>query len=185
MEYKKDDLDVINEFFSPAGFDKYCQSINSLKTYERNHSSDYWISRGASQMDNTSAAGPDSSDSRPGYIDFIEQKCRGKDVLELCAGSGRISAFIDPVANTYAGIERSQTMIDRINPTIREKVICNDVAKNFPFQDGTFDIVIVVLSMTSIFYHVEFVYQESMRVLKSGGQFIIVENYKTVEFEKR
>lgn len=180
----KKNIDLISEYFSPEGFKKHCQNIDTQSMYERNHSYDYWISRGSSNLDNLSAAGPDTQNLKPDYINYLETICNSKNVLELCVGSGRIAKYIEPISFSYRGIERSQTMIDRIQPNIKEKIICADVSSTFQFEDCKFDLVIIVLSMTSVFYHIENIYKESMRVLKDGGKFIIIENYKTLEFKK-
>jgi len=96
----------------------------------------------------------------------------GKDVLDVGAGTGRLSVTLFRRGAKVTALDVSVKMLERLHkksPTIN---IVEGDAENLPFESESFDLVttafvVVHLKDPSIFF------KEAERVLRSGGELII------------
>lgn len=115
-------------------------------------------------------------------IKIIEPYLVGRSkVLDTGCGTGNLIialSYFESV-NELVGIDISEKMLERANFK-RERAINKDKIKLFagdirhmPFQDNTFD---VVFSLNAFHHHIDTL-GEMRRVLKSGGLFVLVDNF--------
>jgi choline kinase/predicted SAM-dependent methyltransferase len=101
---------------------------------------------------------------------------RGKKVLDVGTGTGKVLiAFKKQQANAnYYGIDVSQGMLDKIDPSYGFKLSIREMENLHGFQDEYFDMV----TARMVFHHaknLEMAINEIYRVLKPGGSFILCE----------
>ena len=101
-------------------------------------------------------------------------------ILDLGCGYGRLASKIvkDYPGSYVSGVDISQEYVDLFNQELKEKgkAIKADI-RRLPFKNESFDIVIAV---TTLMYMVtkddqSLAIKEILRVLKNGGQFVIIE----------
>jgi ubiquinone/menaquinone biosynthesis C-methylase UbiE len=97
---------------------------------------------------------------------------RGKKVLDVGCGSGRIIADLRKFGATVVAADISESMVHSTKKKFPDiEVIISDVA-DMPFEDNSFDFVIA----TFLIVHLKFLepaFNEVNRVLKPGGSFIL------------
>lgn len=98
---------------------------------------------------------------------------QGKKVLGLASGGGQQMPILAARGADCTLMDYSQKMLDKdILVAKRERydieIVRSDMAKPFPFADGTFDMIVNPVSNIYV-EDVEFVFQECYRVLKKGG----------------
>ena len=117
-------------------------------------------------------------------IEEIRNRKTPLKALDLCAGTLDLSReFLRqfPTSNVQA-VDFSQGMLDqgmkKLSPEEREKIqtICAD-ALSLPFPDGTFDVVFCGYGFRNL-DNQETALHEIRRVLKPGGQLLILEFFK-------
>jgi ubiquinone/menaquinone biosynthesis C-methylase UbiE len=109
---------------------------------------------------------------------LLQEHCRGKDVLDLCCGSGSYLVPLTRDVRSIAGLDFSRNLLvaaaERLGPhmpSARVALIEGD-ATSLPFAGGFFD---TVFSIASLYYvpNVERTIAETARVLKPGGVAIL------------
>ncbi|CBZ55976.1 putative methyltransferase domain-containing protein [Neospora caninum Liverpool] len=133
----------------------------------------------------------DTYDSRENFFEWITRikyqrkkvfsKARGR-VLEIGAGTGRNLEVLNaaPGVTSLTCIDTSGPMcevlaskIDEVKPPFPVQVIQGDAA-DLPFEDKTFDSVISSFAVCAV-EHPERTVEETRRVLKEGGRFMLLE----------
>jgi len=121
------------------------------------------------------------------------RKVKGLDVLDLGAGSGRLSSFIATESNSLICTDISKSMLDLLDKKLHSNNLCANwttlVAdhRQLPIKDSSIDLVV---SGWSICYltntnnndwkeNLELIMNELKRVLKSSGTIIIIETLGT------
>ena len=184
---KSETKTVVESWFGPKGSKNPLSSqYNIQQIFERNHSDSYWVERGEWNASIDAISGIDSSSSVvfEKQLTFLKEQIENKDVLELCVGTGRVMEQLYPYAKSYQGIERSPTLHRLIKSHLTKNVQVADVAKTFSYETNSFDIVFFVISMSSIYAHIDNVISESFRCLRKNGKVIVVENYAIMTIEK-
>lgn len=97
---------------------------------------------------------------------------KGKKILDVGAGTGRISLSLASAGGLVTALDVSAKMLDILKKKNKKIEIMVADAENLPFSDSSFDLVvaaflIVHLSDLKIFF------SEAHRVLKDGGRFIV------------
>lgn len=100
---------------------------------------------------------------------------RGKRVLELATGSGSAVRFLDH-ENRYTGTDISVGLLKQAAKRFKKANFADPEfyvasADDLPFQDGTFDLCLCILSL-NFFGSAETVFQEIDRLLVPGGTFV-------------
>jgi len=100
---------------------------------------------------------------------------RGKDVLELAAGTGSAAGFLDS-SNSYVGTDISPGLLRKGVRRFAsagfegaEFYVCG--SDELPFEDNLFDMVLCVLAL-NFFPNLELVLSEVKRVLKEDGRIV-------------
>lgn len=131
---------------------------------------------------------------QPSLYDVIEsiQPVEGLDILDLGAGSGRLTRVLAPTAKSILAIDASETMLQVTADKLQEAGLLNwatQVAdhRKLPVHDNSCDLIvsgwsICYLGSSNIPNWKENIHQvmaEIRRVLRPGGSAIIFENFGT------
>lgn len=105
--------------------------------------------------------------------ELIRSAVRGKDVLELAAGTGMIARNIADAARRVLATDFSPQMIAEAKRRARGANVEFDVcdARRLPFPDGSFDVVIVANAL-HVMPRPEEALSEAARVLRPEGLLI-------------
>jgi 2-polyprenyl-3-methyl-5-hydroxy-6-metoxy-1,4-benzoquinol methylase len=93
--------------------------------------------------------------------------------LEISAGDGVISASLHALGGSWKTAVTHQTAKDSLSVFLNEQIVLIDHGK-LPYEDGTFDRVVIVDALRSVHHDQEFI-RECHRVLKVDGSVIINE----------
>ena len=101
---------------------------------------------------------------------------KGKDVLDVCCGVGRIANFIAKDVKSYTGVDWSKNMINTARTNYKEvgntKFIVSDGTLNC-LPDNSFDVAICELAFQHMAKTTQEQYiLEGYRVLRKGGVFV-------------
>lgn len=132
----------------------------------------------------TSATGYDLAasnyDKKEGYLDSFEKgevikmlgDIKGKKVLDVGAGTGRLSLDLLSAGATVTAVDVSEEMLKLLKrKNARIETVVGD-AENLPFSNNTFDIVTAAFLVVHLKDPSKF-FDEVYRVLKSGGKFLV------------
>ena len=72
-------------------------------------------------------------------VELVQERCAGKEVLEVGCGTGMILREIDPVAERAVGIDISAGMLEQAKA--RGLEVLEGSATDLPFEDNSFDVV--------------------------------------------
>ena len=117
---------------------------------------------------------------------------QGADVLELGAGTGRLTCFVAPLVKSIRAFDQSQSMLDVAVSKLRQTDLHNwhtGVAdhRQIPEQDGCADLVlsgwsvcyVVVWDQAHWQVELDRALKEMHRLLRPGGQIILLETLGT------
>ena len=109
-------------------------------------------------------------------------------ILDLGTGTGVLLQFLLQKKYEVIGIDFSKDMIKKAKEKISKKqgaLVLGDI-ENLPFQNETFDIVTAMTTLEFV-KNVEKLFQEIMRVLKLGGQFIlgVLTSFSSWSFDRK
>lgn len=100
------------------------------------------------------------------------QDLKGKKVLDLGCGTGRLIRDIRNYGGTVVAADISEEMLKIVEKKYPDvEMVCAD-AKNLPFNEGEFDVVVASFLIVHL-KTLEQVFAEVYRVLKDGGIFIV------------
>lgn len=122
----------------------------------------------------------ESYDEQKGYLDSFEQEhilqllneVQGKKILDVGAGTGRISIPLSDLGGEVFALDSSEEMLKvlkRKKPHIT--TILGD-AEHMPFKNNMFDIVLATFMIVHLKDPTRF-FDEAYRVLKPGGQLVV------------
>ena len=109
-------------------------------------------------------------------IDLIQPE--NKIILEIGCGDGTIAKHISPLCQKYIGIDVNKNIIAKAKKNNKNKnLIFNQTSsKNIKFPNNSFDTVLMHLCFHEIAVQKQgLVLQEINRVLKKGGQLLIID----------
>ncbi len=109
------------------------------------------------------------------FINSLKKRTpHAKDILDLCAGTGELTLrHNDPKAH-YTLADFSQPMLDIAQKRFPNAICIQANAKELPFKDNSFDVVMVSYGIRNIDDNAK-AFKEVFRVLKPGGTFAILE----------
>jgi len=94
------------------------------------------------------------------------------DLLELGCGEGRGVELLAPLADSYIGIDKIQSVIDHLVEKYPDYEFMSGVFPPFPFEDNSFDTIVTFQVIEHVKNDAGFI-EEIHRVLKPGGQALI------------
>ncbi|HEV7682583.1 MAG TPA: methyltransferase domain-containing protein [Pyrinomonadaceae bacterium] len=101
----------------------------------------------------------------------------GRKVVEVGCGTGRNTTWLAERAAELVGIDFSEAMLARARIRVndpRVRFVQHDVNAVWPLAAASADVVIAMLILEHV-EHLEKVFLEVARVLRSGGQFLLCE----------
>ena len=104
-------------------------------------------------------------------IDLCLPWARGKEVLEVGVGTGRILGRLQPSAADVRGVDLSRGMLEsaaRTRPALRDKLI-EAGAETLPFDDASFDLALSFKTLPHVRERGRAL-EEIARVLRPGGR---------------
>lgn len=112
----------------------------------------------------------------------------GQDVLDIGIGAGRTTAFLEPLARTYVGIDFSPVFIEFVNsamPAVRAK-LC-DMRDLGEFGTATFDFAMASFNVIDFVNHQDRIktLAEVRRVLRPSGLFVFSSHNRLYKFAGR
>ena len=102
---------------------------------------------------------------------FLPRKLEWKTIVDLWCGDGRISNFfVNKNIDKYIWIDISENMINQTKSYVQK--IIHDLNYPFPLENESADIIISLFTLLHI-DNIQFFFEESYRILKENGIFII------------
>ena len=102
----------------------------------------------------------------------------GSKVLDLGTGSGAVAVPLSKMGFDVIGADRAFAMIEMAEVTAKEcdapAEFVNADAYDLPFEDGSFDAVVMRNVVWNLF-HPEEALEEAVRVLKKGGRMVVTD----------
>lgn len=119
-------------------------------------------------------------DKKEKYLDSFEQnkilpllgELNGKEVLEVGAGTGRLTTRLVSLQAKLTALDTSAQMLKILKSKNSKITTVVGDAENLPFADNEFDLIIA----TFLIVHLKdpkIFFDEAYRVLKDGGQLIV------------
>jgi ubiquinone/menaquinone biosynthesis C-methylase UbiE len=121
----------------------------------------------------------------PFTIDVWKRVVRGKRVLDVGCGSGRVTNALAPYCESIVGLDISEGLVKiakRESQSKRAVFVVGD-AEHLPFKEETFDVVVCY----GLLHHMEYperVINEASRVLREGGVFLGFELMETELYDE-
>jgi ubiquinone/menaquinone biosynthesis C-methylase UbiE len=101
---------------------------------------------------------------------------KGSKVLDIACGNGRNMISLVDIAGNITGLDNSQKAVDDANENLKSfrnvHVIIGD-AFQLPFEDKSFDIVLLSMTLVNFFEDKLTALKEMNRVLKDGGKVFV------------
>ncbi|MEP6570285.1 MAG: methyltransferase domain-containing protein [Acidobacteriota bacterium] len=101
----------------------------------------------------------------------------GRKLIEVGCGTGRNTAWLAERAAEIVGLDFSEAMLARAKVRVndpRVSFVQQDARTAWSFADASVDVVIAMLILEHV-EHLETVFAEAARVLRSGGDFFLCE----------
>lgn len=115
------------------------------------------------------------------YKRFLPKDMKWMKVLEIGWGDGRvISEFAGKWLEEYVLTDISENMLKRSKNWVTKIIM--DAEQVFPFEDGSFEIVLCLFTISHI-WDLSNVFEESRRVLKENWIFIVWYNTQRRDYE--
>lgn len=119
-------------------------------------------------------------DKRQAYLDSFEKKqllpllgdIAGKKVLDVGAGTGRLSSELQKLGAEVTALDVSEQMLLELHRKNKNIEIVVGDAERMPFSNETFDIVVAAFLIVHL-KNPELFFDEAYRVLKNGGKFLV------------
>lgn len=113
---------------------------------------------------------------------FEYAQLKDKEILEIGCGSGRISSILSAQANLLTAIDPDEKAILQAAEDFPEIDFRIGSGESLNFEDNSFDIVIFTLSLHH--QNSESALIEASRILKNGGQILVIEPVAEGEIEQ-
>ena len=111
---------------------------------------------------------------------FLPRELKGKNVLDIGAGDGRVYKYFADKGVRYVAMDIAEKLLKR-GPSRVEKIVA-DIEKDWPFPDGAFDIALCFFVLLHVQDLTHF-FREAYRALKPGGRLIVLHNYQRRSYE--
>jgi ubiquinone/menaquinone biosynthesis C-methylase UbiE len=100
-------------------------------------------------------------------------------LLDLCCGSGQTTRFLVQRSNQVTGLDASPKSLERAKQNVPQATYVEGWAEDMPLPTGQFDIVHSSAAMHEMTPDQrQAIFQETYRVLKPGGYFLMVDFHK-------
>jgi Methyltransferase domain/Glycosyl transferase family 2 len=109
------------------------------------------------------------------HMEVLEQYVTDRDVLDVAVGWGRVSLPIGKMAKSYIGVDFMPALIEKAKESMPELDFRVADARNLPFEDASFDVVIAITGLSSFAAVFDEVLAELHRVLRPGGRILFLE----------
>jgi ubiquinone/menaquinone biosynthesis C-methylase UbiE len=96
------------------------------------------------------------------------------DVLELCIGSGMLTAHIPRTFRSYTGLDLSDTLLETLRRRMPWVTLVQGNAEELSFADESFDAVLIFAGLHHL-PHFERSIAQAARVLRKHGTFVCLE----------
>lgn len=114
------------------------------------------------------------------YLDSFEKydlfemmgDIRGKKVLDLGCGTGRMAEYLRKFGAEVVGIDISEKMLEIARKKVGSATFVQGDVEDLPFEDESFDMVVGAFLVVHL-PELETCFREVYRVLKEGGEFIV------------
>ena len=100
-----------------------------------------------------------------------------ESILEIGCGTGKNTAFLVQIGANVHALDFSQGMIEKAKEKVRAENVrfsVTDLAKRWPCEDGTYDLIICNLVLEHI-QNLTHIFSEAARTLRPNGNFFINE----------
>lgn len=119
-------------------------------------------------------------DARENYLNSFEKKqmiplledVRGKKLLDVGAGTGRLSVELYKMGAEVTALDLSEEMLKELNKKNRHISVVIGEAERMPFPDQSFDIVCAAFLIVHLKNPLLF-FDDAYRVLKDGGLLLV------------
>jgi len=122
------------------------------------------------------------SDQRIAEKTFKIVELKGKMVLEVGCGNGRISSLLAPKVDQLIAIDPDKLLIEEARARCIGVEFCVGSGESLDFPDNIFDVIIFTLSLHH--QNSEKALKEAKRVLKEGGAILVIEPVVEGEIEQ-
>lgn len=122
------------------------------------------------------------TESRKSFYSFFDFETKGKKLLDIACGSGHDLIHYRDVFGTDAyGVDASEAEVILANNRLNKEKVKVGCAHMLPFEDQSFDIIVSKYAPQG-FESISDFYKEVIRVLKPGGQFLILTTHPMRHF---
>lgn len=108
-----------------------------------------------------------------GYLHPYFKDLKGKTVLDAGAGTGRLSVRLHDAGAKVTALDLSPVMLAKLRKKRPGITLVEGDMQEMPFPDESFDMIVSSLAIVHL-KKIEPFLEEAYRVLKNGGQFILV-----------
>ncbi len=117
------------------------------------------------------AVAGDYERARPGYahaaVEWLLDPAPGREVLDLAAGTGKLTAVIVAAGASVTAVEPLEGMREQLQATLPDVPVVEGTAEAIPLADGSVDAVLV--GQAFHWFDPEPAFAEIFRVLRPGG----------------
>lgn len=109
------------------------------------------------------------------HEEILKRTIKDKDVLDIGCGWGRMSFFMSRLARSYVGVDFVKSLVDKAQAALPNLTFIWGNARELPFGDGSFDVVVAIAGMTSFDHDFDGALAEFKRVLRPDGRVLFLE----------
>jgi glycosyltransferase involved in cell wall biosynthesis len=109
------------------------------------------------------------------HMEVLQQYVTDRDCLDVAVGWGRVSLPIGKMCKSYVGVDFMPALIEKARESMPDMDFRVADARQLPFDDASFDVVISVTGLSSFAAVFDEVLREFHRVLRPGGRILFLE----------